>query len=159
MSSSNEVAVQAVDLVRHYRMGGSVIRAADGVSLEIQRGEFVALLGASGSGKSTLLNLIAGLDRPSGGSFVIPTAGTYRVVIADFGISTTRTISGGTNVTAISEVASGATTGFTANPQGVIYLNVSVTGNGAGGANTITLGAPSGGPTTPQPPDGVRLIP
>jgi len=71
MSSSNEVAVQAVDLVRHYRMGGSVIRAADGVSLEIQRGEFVALLGASGSGKSTLLNLIAGLDRPSGGSILV----------------------------------------------------------------------------------------
>jgi putative ABC transport system ATP-binding protein len=71
MSSSNEVAVQAVDLVRHYRMGGSVIRAADGVSLEIQRGESVALLGASGSGKSTLLNLIAGLDRPSGGSILV----------------------------------------------------------------------------------------
>ncbi len=49
-------------------MGDTVVRALDGVSVSVTEGEFVALLGTSGSGKSTLLNLIAGLDRPTGGS-------------------------------------------------------------------------------------------
>lgn len=71
MSSPNDLAVRAVDVVRQYRMGASLIRAADGVNLTIERGEFVALLGASGSGKSTLLNLIAGLDRPTSGAIYV----------------------------------------------------------------------------------------
>lgn len=56
------------DLKRHYRMGDSIVRALDGVSMTLAQGEFLALLGTSGSGKSTLLNLIAGLDRPTEGS-------------------------------------------------------------------------------------------
>ncbi len=59
------------DLKKHYRMGASTVRALDGVSLTVEQGEFVGLLGTSGSGKSTLLNLIAGLDRPSDGSLRI----------------------------------------------------------------------------------------
>jgi ABC-type lipoprotein export system ATPase subunit len=64
-------AVAAVDVVREYRMGTNTVRALQGVSLAVERGEFVCLLGTSGSGKSTLLNIIAGLDRPTSGSVVV----------------------------------------------------------------------------------------
>jgi len=62
------IHLETKNLKRHYRMGQTVVRALDGVSVSIEQGEFVALLGTSGSGKSTLLNLLAGLDRPSDGT-------------------------------------------------------------------------------------------
>src|ERR1700733_15339397 len=64
-------AIHTEQLCRHYRMGETLIRAVDGVTLAVRAGEFVALLGSSGSGKSSVLNLIAGLDRPTSGSVMV----------------------------------------------------------------------------------------
>ncbi|HUK30265.1 MAG TPA: ABC transporter ATP-binding protein [Candidatus Acidoferrum sp.] len=66
--ASDAAALRTDGVARFYTMGQTTIRAVDGVSIEIVRGEFVAMLGSSGSGKSTLLNLLAGLDRPTNGS-------------------------------------------------------------------------------------------
>jgi putative ABC transport system ATP-binding protein len=63
--------LETQDLRKHYQMGTATVRALDGVSFAVHEGEFIGLLGTSGSGKSTLLNLIAGLDRATGGSLRI----------------------------------------------------------------------------------------
>ena len=67
--------IEIVDLARHYVVGGETVRALDGVSFSIARGEWVAIVGQSGSGKSTLMNLVGCLDTP--------TAGSYRLAGAD----------------------------------------------------------------------------
>jgi ABC-type lipoprotein export system ATPase subunit len=70
LDSKGSIALQTENVCRHYPMGEALIRAVDGISLRVDAGEFVALLGTSGSGKSSLLNLIAGLDRPTSGTVV-----------------------------------------------------------------------------------------
>jgi putative ABC transport system ATP-binding protein len=63
--------IEVHDLRRVYSVGGEEVRALDGVSFDIRRGEWVAVVGQSGSGKSTLMNILGCLDTPSGGSYRI----------------------------------------------------------------------------------------
>ncbi|MDA1307875.1 MAG: ABC transporter ATP-binding protein [Acidobacteria bacterium] len=63
--------IQTKDLWKTYEMGTELIHALQGVSVEIERGEYVAIMGPSGSGKSTLMNLIGCLDTPSKGSYLL----------------------------------------------------------------------------------------
>ena len=60
-------ALRFSEVTRQFGAGAQIVRALDGVSLEVPRGEFLAVVGRSGSGKSTLLNLAAGIDTPSAG--------------------------------------------------------------------------------------------
>ena len=64
----NDTLLKTNDLCRYYDRGRHTVKAVDRVSLEIDRGEFAAVVGSSGSGKSTLLNLLAGLDSPTSGT-------------------------------------------------------------------------------------------
>jgi putative ABC transport system ATP-binding protein len=63
--------VEISSLVKTYRRGNQIIQVLQGISFEIKKGEFLALMGPSGSGKSTLLNLIAGIDKPDSGSIIV----------------------------------------------------------------------------------------
>ncbi len=69
--SSGVPQIVARDLVKIYRLGGSTIGALQGISVEVERGDYLAVTGASGSGKSTFMNLIGALDTPTSGSLKI----------------------------------------------------------------------------------------
>lgn len=63
--------IKAENLCRYFRVGGIVVKALDGVSLDIRDGEYVTICGASGSGKSTLMNILGCLDTPTSGSYLL----------------------------------------------------------------------------------------
>ena len=63
------MVIRLRDVAKHYLVGEEKIRALDGVSLDVGRNEYVAVMGTSGSGKSTLMNILGCLDRPTGGTY------------------------------------------------------------------------------------------
>src|ERR1700716_2339867 len=71
--------VELVDLTKHYKQGKTVVRALDGVTLSVEVGEFVSVMGRSGSGKTTLLDLVGLLLRPTSGKVLIDGADTSRL--------------------------------------------------------------------------------
>ncbi|SDL17162.1 ATP-binding cassette domain-containing protein, partial [Romboutsia lituseburensis] len=71
--------VKVNDLKKYYGKDESLVKALDGVTFEVNKGEFVCIVGTSGSGKSTLLHMIGGLDRPTKGNVAINNSDIFKL--------------------------------------------------------------------------------
>jgi len=67
----NHPIIQAKNLTKHYTVGSTIVRALDGLDIDIDKGSYIALMGPSGSGKSTLMNILGCLDTPSSGAYFL----------------------------------------------------------------------------------------
>lgn len=63
--------IEIENLIKHYQMGNTLVRALDGVTFDVQENEYIAIMGPSGSGKSTLMNMIGCLDTPTSGEYIL----------------------------------------------------------------------------------------
>ena len=86
------VILQVKDLTKTYGKGNTTVTALDRVSFSVEKGEFVAIIGASGSGKSTLMHLIGGVDRPTSGSVTIDDNQIYKLNESELAIFRRRNI-------------------------------------------------------------------
>ena len=84
--------IETYDLTKIYSGGENEVRALDGVSLGVDRGDFVAVVGSSGSGKSTLLHLLGGLDIPTSGKVIIDDTDIYALAPDDLTVFRRRSI-------------------------------------------------------------------
>jgi putative ABC transport system ATP-binding protein len=80
------------DITKHYRVGSELIRALDGVDLEVAEGEYIAIMGASGSGKSTMMNILGCLDRPTSGTYELDGQRVDRMGAAELAVVRNRKI-------------------------------------------------------------------
>jgi putative ABC transport system ATP-binding protein len=87
-AASSTPVIETHDLTKIYTMGDTEVRALDGVSIRIDKGEFVAIVGPSGSGKSTLMTIIGALDKPTSGSYKLD--GTEIAQMSDDSLSDIR---------------------------------------------------------------------
>lgn len=84
--------LEVQELTKTYGSGDTMVTALDHVSFQVEKGEFVAIIGASGSGKSTLMNLIGGIDRPTSGSVRIEDKEIYGLNESELAIFRRRNI-------------------------------------------------------------------